>query len=153
MYLTRTRPLIGNGSSPARRCGVIRTGAVNRRATLLLARFRYHIVAAQGEQEKPMLVEDCHLLAVVGSPQDAGWLDGETAVQLLHAVPEANISHEQASDFIRRVVDGFDVLRPHLEAVALQRGQELLDAHQRVRRASKIRNVRFRVEPQLPPMC
>jgi len=35
--------------------------------------------------------------------------------------------------------------------VARQRGEELLDAHQRVRRASKVRNVLYRVEPQLPP--
>ena len=31
------------------------------------------------------------------------------------------------------------------------RDGELLEAHQRVRRASKIRKVRYRVEPQLPP--
>jgi len=42
---------------------------------------------------------------------------------------------------------------------ARQRGEELLEAHQRVRRASKARrssrgsygNVHYRVEPQLPP--
>jgi integrase len=33
----------------------------------------------------------------------------------------------------------------------IERGQELLEAHQRVRMASKVRNVRYRVEPQLPP--
>ena len=31
------------------------------------------------------------------------------------------------------------------------RDGELLEAHQRVRRASKFRNVPYRVEPQLPP--
>ena len=31
------------------------------------------------------------------------------------------------------------------------RGEELLEAHQRVRLASKVRNVRYRVEAQLPP--
>ena len=92
-YLMETAldPLIGNGSSPARRCGVIRTGAVSRRVTLLLARFRYHIVTTQGERqgkpllEKPLLAEDCHLLAFTGSPQNAEWLDRETAEQLLRA--------------------------------------------------------------------
>jgi len=33
----------------------------------------------------------------------------------------------------------------------MQRGEELLEAHQRVRLATKTRNVRYRVEPQLPP--
>jgi len=32
----------------------------------------------------------------------------------------------------------------------MQRGEELLEAHQRVRLATKTRNVRYRVEPQLP---
>ena len=36
--------------------------------------------------------------------------------------------------------------------ILARRGEELLDTHQRVRRASKIRNVRYRVEPQLPPV-
>jgi hypothetical protein len=130
---------------------VIRTRAVSRRVTLLLARFRYHIVSIHGEQEKPLLAEDCQVLAFAGSPQNAEWLDGGTAEGLLHALPDANIAAEQAADFIRKVIDGFDLLRPHLESVALQRGQDLLDAHQRVRRASKVRNVRYRVEPQLPP--
>ena len=43
------------------------------------------------------------------------------------------------------------MVRPHLEQAAIQRGEELLDAHQRVRRASKVRNIRYRMEPQLPP--
>jgi superfamily II DNA or RNA helicase len=168
LYVTRTHPLVeslssyimetaldpmaGEGAISARRCGVIRIRAVDRRVTLLLARFRYHIVTTQGErQEKPLLAEDCQVLAFAGSPQNPEWLDRETAERLLHASPDANIHPEQASDFIRKVVEGFDFLRPQLESVALQRGQELLDAHQRVRRASKIRNVRYRVEPQLPP--
>ena len=37
------------------------------------------------------------------------------------------------------------------EQIAHQRGEELLQAHQRARRAAKIRNVRYRVEAQLPP--
>jgi len=98
-----------------------------------------------------MLAEDCHVLAYAGSAQNAEWLDGETTERLLHATPDANITHEQASDFIQKVEDNFDTLRPHLDEVALLRGQELLEAHHRVRRASKVRNMRYRVEPQLPP--
>ena len=47
--------------------------------------------------------------------------------------------------------DGFDLLRPALDEYAQRRGQELLEAHQRVRKASRIRNVKYRVEAQLPP--
>ena len=143
--------LNGGGALQARRCGAIRTGAVSKRTTLLLLRLRYHIVAVQNEQERPLLAEDTLALAFAGAPQNAEWLDPAAAEQLLLAHPEANISPEQATDFVRKVEEGFDLLRPMLEQAARQRGEVLLEAHQRVRRASKIRNVRYRVEPQLPP--
>lgn len=38
-----------------------------------------------------------------------------------------------------------------LPADQLQRDEQLLKAHQRVCKASKVRNVRHRVEAQLPP--
>jgi hypothetical protein len=166
------------GRSPlqARRCGAIRTGAVAKRTTLLLLRLRYHIVVESSrkdaksakdslekenlanfapsrfeKEEIPLLAEDTLVLAFAGAPQSAEWLEPATAERLLQAKPEANISPEQASDFIGKVEEGFDLLRPRLEQAARQRGEALLEAHQRVRRASKIRNVRYRVESQLPP--
>ncbi len=169
-------PLNGGGSLQARRCGAIRTGAVSKRTTLLLLRLRYHIVVESNRKdaksakislnqenfasfapsrfkndEIPLLAEDTLALAFAGAPQNAEWLDPAAAEQLLLAHPEANISPEQATDFVRKVEEGFDLLRPMLEQAARQRGDALLEAHQRVRRASKIRNVRYRVEPQLPP--
>jgi hypothetical protein len=169
LQLVRTHPLVESLSSyiletaldplsadphikaPARRCGAIRTAQVERRMTLLLVRFRYHIITTRGGEEKPLLAEDCQVLAFAGSPQNAEWLDGTTAERLLSLIPDSNINFDQASDFVRKVEEGFESLRPNLDKVALARGEELLDAHQRVRRASKIRNVQYRVEPQLPP--
>jgi len=169
LHLVRTHPLVESLSNyivetaldplsldphnkaPARRCGAIRTTHVDRRMTLLLVRFRYHIITTRGREEKPLLAEDCQVLAFTGSPQNAEWLDGATAERLLHLIPDMNINSDQASDFIRKAEEGFESLRPHLDKVARQRGEELLNAHQRVRRASKVRNVQYRVEPQLPP--
>ena len=102
-------------------------------------------------REWVVLAEDCRLLAFSGSPQNAVWLDEAAAEKLLDAQPEANIASEQARDFVGRVIEGFAMLRAHIDQAALERGEELLDAHQRVRQASKIRNVHYRVEPQLPP--
>lgn len=135
----------------ARRSGAMRTKSVEKRTTLLLVRFRYHIIQIQNQEERPLLAEDCRLLAFTGSPQNAVWLEEAEAEKLLSAQPDANIAAEQATDFVRRVIDGFDLVQPHLEQAAIQCGEELLDAHQRVRRASKVRNIRYRVEPQLPP--
>jgi len=49
------------------------------------------------------------------------------------------------------VIDGFDSLRPYLDETAQQLGDQLLDAHQRVRLASRQKGVQTRVEPNLPP--
>lgn len=135
----------------ARRCGAIRTKAVDKRTTLLLVRFRYHIIQTQNNTEKPLLAEDCQLLAFTGSPQNAVWLDEKESEILLLAQPDGNITAEQATDFVEKVIEGFDLLRPQLDQAAIRRGRELLEAHQRVRLATGTRNVRYRVEPQLPP--
>ena len=163
IHLTRTHPLVESlagyvmdttldslHSGIAHRCGVIRTGAVERRTTLLLVRYRFHILTRQDGVERQLLAEDCRLLGFAGPPDDPVWLDDQAAEVLLAAIPEANIAVPQQTEFLRKVVDGFDHLRPHLDEVAITRGQELLDAHRRVRQASRTRGVSHRVEPQLP---
>jgi len=135
----------------ARRCGAIRTKTVDKRTSLLLVRFRYHIIQTQNNVERPLLAEDCRLLAFSRSPQSAVWLEENEAEKLLLAQPDGNIAADQAAEFVGRVIDGFELLRSHLDQAAMQRGEELLEAHQRVRLATRTRNVRYRVEPQLPP--
>jgi superfamily II DNA or RNA helicase len=150
---TALDPLSGDAERypAARRCGAIRTKAVNKRTTLLVVRFRYHIIQIQNDVDRPLLAEDCRLLAFSGSPENAVWLEENEAEKLLQAQPDGNITTDQASDFVGRVIDGFELLRDHLDQAAKQRGEELLEAHQRVRLATRTRNVRYRVEPQLPP--
>ena len=56
--------------SPARRCGVIRTAAVDARTTLLLCRFRLNLTtSSRGEGSSAMLAEDAGVLAFTGSPE------------------------------------------------------------------------------------
>lgn len=168
-YLTRTHPMIESLSSftlesaldslngkgiknPARRCGVIRTREVEKRTTVLLVRFRYHIIKEKkGEETKPLLAEECGILAFTGSPQSADWLSKEEAEKLLQASPDANVNPDQARDFVQKVIDGFDSLRPYLDETAKKLGEQLLDAHQRVRHSSKQTGVQTHVEPNLPP--
>src|SRR6266581_832263 len=164
LYLSRTHPIVeGLASyvmdtaldpieeSPARRCGVIRTSRVSRRTTLLLVRLRFHIVTQRGTDEHPLLAEDCQVLAFTGSPRNAEWLNDSPAIEaLLEAISAANVYPEQARDFLSRMIDDVDVLQPHLNAVAQERGEALLAAHRRVRAAAQARGVRYHVEPQLP---
>ncbi len=164
IHLMRTHPMVeGLASylmdtaldplleSAARRCGVIRTNIVNRRTTLLLVRFRYHIRTDGGSDDHALLAEDIQAYAFAGSPEKAEWLGTTDAEELMMSEPEANIAREQASGFIHKVIDGYAELAPQLEAFAQERGALLLDAHMRVRQAARMRGRRPRVEPHLPP--
>ena len=138
----------------ARRAGAIRTQAVTTRATLLLLRLRYHLITRRGGEEKQLLAEDSLTLAFEGAPRNANWLSAGAAEALLDAAPTANIAPGQASEFVQRVVDDIDAIMPELEARARQRGEELLAAHERVRKAAYRREEQrptHRVEAQLPP--
>ncbi|MBZ0310636.1 MAG: SWF/SNF helicase family protein, partial [Anaerolineae bacterium] len=167
-YLTRTHPIVESlaayvmntaldateieqGQPRARRAGAVRTSHVQRRTTLLLIRLRYHLITKAGSVERQLLAEDSLILGFEGSPENAVWIDPAQAEQLLKAEPDENIHPQESADYVRRVVDGFDHLAPKLNEIAEQRGAELLDAHRRVRAASRQRGVRYAVEPQLPP--
>jgi hypothetical protein len=121
------------------------------RTTLLLVRFRYHIVTKRGDEEVALLAEDCQILGFTGTPQTAQWFSSEQTELLLEAEPAANITAQQAGEFLLRVVEGFEPLRESLNQAAAQRGEELLDAHRRVRTAARIKGVRYEVRPHLPP--
>ncbi len=164
IYLHRTHPLVEALASyvmntaldpltpgTARRCGVIRTRQVARRTTLLLLRYRYHLITTKAGVEKQLLAEDCQLLGFTGAPEKAQWLPEEALSPLLACQPDANITPDQASEFVAKVIAGMPSLQPHLEAAAVQRGKELLAAHCRVRTAARLKQVRHRVEPHLPP--
>jgi len=137
--------------SEARRCGAIRTAAITTRTTLVLLRLRYHLVTRKDDTEIPLLAEDSQLVAFTGSTQNAVWLSAEIAEKLLQAEPSGNIQPQQAQRFIQQVIDGYADLQPHFNEIAVQRGEALLQAHDRVRTAAKWKGVRHRINPQLPP--
>jgi hypothetical protein len=124
LYLNRTHPVVeGLGSyilttaldplfpsAPARRSGVIRSSRIERRTTLLLLRFRFHIVTRIGDLEQPLLAEDCQCLAYEGSPRNARWLEDTVSEELLRLEPEANVLPEQARDLVGRINDEFELL-------------------------------------------
>jgi superfamily II DNA or RNA helicase len=158
-YLTRTHPLVEGIASyvldtaldpqlegTARRAGAIRTGAVERRTTALLLRFRYDVVSTTKHGEGRLLAEEAGVVAFTGAASDPVWLDRDASEALLAASPDANVAAEQATDVVRRIIDGYDELRPALEAEAQRRADALLDAHRRVRLTGE----RYRVEPRLP---
>src|SRR5207245_7476502 len=100
-------PAIGG---KARRAGAIRTRRVASRTTLLLVRFRYHLILGRAGEASPLLAEECQVLAFEGAPAEARWLDPAEAELLLDATPDANIPEEQARTFIGQVLARLDLL-------------------------------------------
>lgn len=138
--------------SPARRCGVIRTGDVSVRTVLLVVRHRFQLVRTGRNvvDPTPLLAEDAAVLAFTGPPAAAEWLPADQAEALLQARPAGNVHPDQASQHLAPVLDALGALTPHLDADAHARADALRDAHERVREAARVRGVRVTVHPQLP---
>jgi len=151
VLLTRTHPVVeglaahvvetaldGQLVGPGRRCGVVRTSAIERRTTLLLLRMRFHIVnLGRDGTEHPLLAEDLVLAGFGGSPDRAEWLEPKALEPLLDVNADTNIGADQAQTHISRVLERFKDLLPRLDQIAEERGQVLLDAHRRVRKATR----------------
>ena len=162
-YLSRTHPAVEGLAAyvmdaaldplldgRARRCGAIRTAAVTTRTTLLLLRLRHHVVTVRSAGESQLLAEECIVAGFRGAPDSAFWLSEMEAETLLAAEPSGNILPQQATNFVRQVVDGIGNIRTHIDQIAVERAQELLEAHRRVRIASRQSGLRYEVRPQLP---
>lgn len=164
ILLTRSHPLtdalasyvLDTASDPhaakaiARRCGVTITKAVDRRTTLLLLRFRHHLLMVRGKEESRLLAEECVTLAFRGSAKQPEWLTPAEVETLLAAQPAGNITPDLASHDLERALGNLAELTPHLDQVAKNRAGDALAAHRRVRDASKIKGLRYDVEAVLP---
>jgi hypothetical protein len=162
--LTRTHPIVEGLAShvlesaldeaidgPGRRCGVVRTNAVSQRTTVLLLRTRFHILdRGRDGRQRPLLAEDLVLTGFTGAPDRASWLSSDHVEPLLDVEADANIGPDQAQQALRRVLERFDVLRPRLDALADERGEALLEAHRRVRKAARSGTRSIKVEPHKP---
>jgi superfamily II DNA or RNA helicase len=120
---------------PARRCGVMRTGAVSRRTTLLLVRFRMHVELPGRDEPCQVIAEDAQVFGYRGSAAQPDWLPDTEIALLLSATPSGNVPPDQAADFAERAVAGLPELAPHLDEAADDRARQLREDHIRVREA------------------
>jgi hypothetical protein len=161
VLLTRTHPLVSGLAAhvldtaldalrdgPAARAGVIRTGAVTTRTTLLVARYRFDLFV--GVDADQLLAEDAAVLAFAGTPDQPEWLDADTAEQLLAAQPDGNVAPGQAKELIDEMLETSGSWLPALDRFALDAAERLLSSHHRVRSALRLRTGSDRVEPRLP---
>jgi superfamily II DNA or RNA helicase len=135
---------------PARRAGVIRTAAVEKRSTLLLLRLRFHIIRKTTGRDFPMLVEDCLLAGFRGPVSNPKWMDEDSVEWLAGAQPDGNVPPDIARLRIEEIESSFHSLRLDLDRMARSRGAELLESHRRVRQASRVKGVTYEVRPNLP---
>ncbi|WP_329219685.1 DEAD/DEAH box helicase [Streptomyces sp. NBC_01485] len=126
---------IAGGRRLARRCGVIRTTAVDSRTTLLLVRLRHHLTLP-GRGTTPTVAEEARVLAYRGSASAPEWLTPPEVAQLLDAEPTANAMEEHVRQYADRAVRDLDRIQPELDRYGEAAASELLAAHRRVRRSA-----------------
>jgi hypothetical protein len=114
----------------------MRTAAVQRRTTLLLARFRMHVGLPGRDQARQIVAEDAQVLAFRGPSSESEWLDEEAVRDLLAAMPSGNVPPDQAIDFTERAIAGLPDLQAHLGQVADELAGRLRESHLRVREAA-----------------
>ncbi|WP_017557090.1 DEAD/DEAH box helicase [Nocardiopsis baichengensis] len=140
----------GTGPRPARRCGVIRTDAVDRRTTLLLVRYRFHLTLPSRSGTRQMVAEDARMLAFAGAPSRAEWLGREEALALLDAEAVANTAPTMGERTMARILGDLGSVEEHLDAYGDELAAELAESHRRVRAASQEIRRGLRVEAQKP---
>ncbi len=110
--------------------------------------FRYHLRIA-GADAETILCEEIVPLACTGSAESPQWLGPEDGERLLAARPERNPRATAIDQQIVLLPADLPKFQQALEPVARQRATAQLEAHERVRAASRTRG-RVTVEPVLP---
>lgn len=124
------------GPRPARRCGVVRTKAVETRTTLLLVRYRFHLMLPSRAGERELVAEDARVLAFEGTPGAAQWLTTERARALLDAQADENTAPAFGERTIARILGELGELDSQLNDYGDELAAELMESHRRVRSAS-----------------
>ncbi len=164
IYLQRTHPVLealanftvdaaldgANESAVGRRAGAIRTAAVRGRTVLCILRLRYEIHEHRGNSRRTLLLEEVVTRAFRGSLEQPEWLSDSDADALLGAEPVGNLGGDQAREAVARVLEHASPLEAALRSFAEARGQDLLQAHRRVRDAAKLKGVRQSIEWKPP---
>lgn len=162
-YLSRTHPLVAGLAnylvdtvldptlhSVAARAGITRVAEVERRTTLVLARFRHQIVVSRRNRpDLPLLAESAEIVGFDGPPSDPNWLDRDAVEALLTATPVGNVSDAMAQEFLGEALAELPRWRDDLDERAHELADELAASHRRVRSGSGAGG-RVEVVPTLP---
>lgn len=130
------------------RTSVIVSDAVNTPVTIFLLRVR--MLIADRRKEHQHLAEEMILWGYRGSPQNRQWIPQEEALDL---IMDARITGELPPDRQARIVEialtDFAAIGDELEMVTLQHTEQLIEAHEHMRKAARGEKYHM-VEPILP---
>ncbi|WP_449060415.1 helicase-related protein [Planomonospora algeriensis] len=124
-----------DAEGPARRCGVVRTGAVTTRTVLLLIRYRFHVTLPGRDGTRTLIAEDAQILGYRGGAAGREWLTDAEVEQILAAKPE-NVLRELVKNAANRAVNELPEITEEIEARGEVLADRLLQSHQRVRGAA-----------------
>jgi len=163
VYVPRVHPLVeslanhligsaleGITEDAAARSAAIRSRAVKQTTTLLLLRIRFQLDVTRRGDTEALLAEECLVLGYRGDPQSPAWLAPDEATALLAARADVNVPEGQRLAWLQRAIDALPALQPAIEQRANERAEALVTSHDRVRKASGLTHIRYRVEPHLP---
>lgn len=138
-----------NVRSGAARVAVIKTRDVSLKTTLLL--FRVRNVIAEKNTERQLVAEEMIMTGYEGSKSSGvKFLSFEEARKLLFEnTPSSNLSPQAQNEFLKNELNNLDDLSEDLDKIAFKRCENLVEAHERFRKA--VGGVRYKtVEPVLP---
>jgi hypothetical protein len=130
------------------RSAVIRCREVEIKTTLLL--FRVRNVIEEKQIKNQFVAEEMLLWGYLRSPSDNDILDKDEVKTLMQsALPSANLVDQTREGFLGSELEDIAELGKVFDAIALQRAEILIDAHERFRKV--LGGKRFKVvEPVLP---
>jgi superfamily II DNA or RNA helicase len=133
------------GHRVASRAGIVRTGSVTKRTTLLVARFRFSLDIPNSAGITSVVAEEAAYLAFEGPPASPVWLVEPAIDRLMQAQPDANLEPDQARELLDRVLQQLGDLEDALADYATKLADELREAHHRVRGGAGARRRGLRV--------
>jgi len=115
---------------------------------------RRHVIELAPEglnlsEDLTLLCEEIVPLVFHGTVQSPQWIEGDQAEALLSTRPDANLSPSLVDQQLPLLLGGLTDLQTALGTVATQRAALQLQAHERVREATRHR-AKVRIEPVQP---
>ncbi|MFF4414909.1 helicase-related protein [Streptosporangium sp. NPDC001559] len=158
--LVRTDPLIRDlartvldsaldAEGPARRFGVVRTGAVATRTTVLLVRYRFHVTLPGRTGTRTIIAEDAQVLGYRATEDGREWLGDAEVSDVLGSRPE-NTLRALVERTAQRAAEEIPSLDDDLRARGGALAARLAESHLRVRSAvgATVRGLKVTAAPK-----